>query len=247
MAPSASAFYAVPYAVAYADDGQGHRLIVEAADAVAPDDAEFAGYLRNRARDLLTNDYESGDASWVTGRLRAAERADRRLRDVRRRAVRREDVLRGQPAAARREGGRWRCARRIGGLQEIENALPYDAAQAGARGHPRRRLRRDRRLRAGARHEHRHHPAQRGVPRAPVRAHDPAARQHHAQPEHLRGVRRRLERGGGRRPSRGPRPPRATSTARCGTRSATTWASIATARGATSTRRCWTTRARSRR
>src|ERR687883_1142476 len=27
-------------------------------------------YLRNRARDLLSNDYESGDASWVTGRFK---------------------------------------------------------------------------------------------------------------------------------------------------------------------------------
>ena len=37
----------------------------------AADDAEFAGYLRNRARDLLSNDYESGDAAWVTGRSAA--------------------------------------------------------------------------------------------------------------------------------------------------------------------------------
>ena len=40
-----------------------------AADAVEADDAEFAGYLRNRGRDLLSNDYESGDAAWVTGRF----------------------------------------------------------------------------------------------------------------------------------------------------------------------------------
>ncbi len=31
---------------------------------------EFARFLRNRARDLLSNDYESGDASWVTGRFK---------------------------------------------------------------------------------------------------------------------------------------------------------------------------------
>ena len=31
------------------------------------DDEEFARYLRNRARDLLSDDYESGDAAWVTG------------------------------------------------------------------------------------------------------------------------------------------------------------------------------------
>jgi hypothetical protein len=42
----------------------------EAADAVQKDDGEFARYLRNRSRDLLSNDYESGDAAWVTGRFK---------------------------------------------------------------------------------------------------------------------------------------------------------------------------------
>jgi hypothetical protein len=63
--------YAVPYAVAYADDlMKAYGLLNEAADAVAKDDDEFARYLRNRARDLLSNDYESGDASWVTGHFK---------------------------------------------------------------------------------------------------------------------------------------------------------------------------------
>jgi hypothetical protein len=63
--------YAVPYSVAYADDlMKAHGLLNEAADAVEKDDWEFARFLRNRARDLLSNDYESGDASWVTGRFK---------------------------------------------------------------------------------------------------------------------------------------------------------------------------------
>ncbi len=63
--------YAVPYSVAYADDlMKAYGLLNEAADAVEKDDWEFARFLRNRARDLLTNDYESGDASWVTGRFK---------------------------------------------------------------------------------------------------------------------------------------------------------------------------------
>jgi hypothetical protein len=63
--------YAVPYAVAYADDlMKAYKLLNEAADALAKDDEEFARYLRNRARDLLSNDYESGDASWVTGHFK---------------------------------------------------------------------------------------------------------------------------------------------------------------------------------
>ena len=64
-------FYVVPYSVAYADDlMKAHRLLNDAADAVHKDDEEFARYLRNRARDLLSDDYESGDASWVTGHFK---------------------------------------------------------------------------------------------------------------------------------------------------------------------------------
>ncbi|HKZ80366.1 MAG TPA: zincin-like metallopeptidase domain-containing protein [Pyrinomonadaceae bacterium] len=67
----AQVFYAVPYAVAYADDLlRAYTLLNGAAAAVADVDQEFAGYLRNRARDLLSNDYESGDASWVTGHFK---------------------------------------------------------------------------------------------------------------------------------------------------------------------------------
>jgi hypothetical protein len=59
--------YAVPYSVAYADRlVRAYGLLAEAAAAVAGDDAELAGYLRNRGRDLLSDDYESGDAAWVT-------------------------------------------------------------------------------------------------------------------------------------------------------------------------------------
>jgi hypothetical protein len=67
----AAGIYAVPYSVAYADQllaAYGH--LNDAADSVQPDDEEFARYLRNRARDLLSDDYESGDASWVTGRFK---------------------------------------------------------------------------------------------------------------------------------------------------------------------------------
>lgn len=65
------AFYAVPYSVGYADRiVRAHGLLNEAADAVEKDDEEFAGYLRNRSRDLLSDDYESGDAAWVTAQFK---------------------------------------------------------------------------------------------------------------------------------------------------------------------------------
>jgi hypothetical protein len=63
--------YAVPYAVAYADELiRAHALLNQAAEALSKDDEEFARFLRNRSRDLLSNDYESGDAAWVTGRFK---------------------------------------------------------------------------------------------------------------------------------------------------------------------------------
>ncbi|HEX8652461.1 MAG TPA: hypothetical protein VF708_16725 [Pyrinomonadaceae bacterium] len=69
--PSPKILYAISYSVAYADElVRAHALLNEAADLVQKTDEEFARYLRNRSRDLLSNDYESGDASWVTGRFK---------------------------------------------------------------------------------------------------------------------------------------------------------------------------------
>ncbi len=64
------ALYAVPYALAYADElrdasGRLHR----AAGLVRTEDPDLADYLEQRARDLLSNDYEAGDAAWVSGRF----------------------------------------------------------------------------------------------------------------------------------------------------------------------------------
>ena len=71
MAPGVQGFYAVPYSVAYADElMKAYALLNEAADALERDDEEFARYLRNRARDLLSDDYESGDAAWVTSHFK---------------------------------------------------------------------------------------------------------------------------------------------------------------------------------
>jgi hypothetical protein len=61
-------FYAVPYSVAWPD-----RILAissrlwRAAERVAADDADLAAFLRQRSRDLLTDDNEAGDAAWVRG------------------------------------------------------------------------------------------------------------------------------------------------------------------------------------
>ncbi|HEX8526021.1 hypothetical protein, partial [Allosphingosinicella sp.] len=125
--PDPSHFYAAPYAVAYSDEMvSAHALLNEAADAVEGDDGEFARYLRNRARDLLTNDYESGDAAWITGRFRnlnaqigAYETYDDELAGTR--AFYSLSVL-----ATRREETE-ALRRGLQGIQAIEDALPYES------------------------------------------------------------------------------------------------------------------------
>lgn len=118
-------FYAVPYAVAWADSLiHAYGLLNEAASAVEKDDHEFARYLRNRGRDLLSNDYESGDASWVTGRFKnlnaqigSYEVYDDELFGVK--SFFAVSVLLRNP----RESDELRQA--IKGLQKLENSLPY--------------------------------------------------------------------------------------------------------------------------
>jgi hypothetical protein len=117
--------YAVPYAVAYDDEYRAiFRHLGAAADSVESADSEFARYLRNRARDFLSNDYESGDASWVTGRFRrinalvgAYETYDDALIGVK--AFPALSILQTDLAATAD------LRKRLGGLQAIEDALPY--------------------------------------------------------------------------------------------------------------------------
>ncbi|HEX8688221.1 MAG TPA: hypothetical protein VF654_17035, partial [Pyrinomonadaceae bacterium] len=123
--PDAKAFYAVPYSVAWADEMvRSHALLNEAADAVGKDDWEFARYLRNRARDLLSDDYESGDAAWVTGRFKnlnaqigSYETYDDALYGVK--TFYSLNVLSNR----REETERLRAAMK--GLQALQESLPY--------------------------------------------------------------------------------------------------------------------------
>ena len=118
-------FYAVPYAVAYADElMKVYGLLHEAAAAVRQDDEEFARYLRNRARDLLSNDYESGDAAWVTGHFRSLnaligsyETYDDELYGVKTFFAFSLLSTRQQETTALRQA--------MKGLQALEDSLPY--------------------------------------------------------------------------------------------------------------------------
>ena len=75
--------YAVPYSLAYAEElWQVYGLLLEAADEVAEETPDFASYLRLRARDLLSNDYEAGDASWISGSFGRLNAQIRKLREL---------------------------------------------------------------------------------------------------------------------------------------------------------------------
>lgn len=119
-------FYAVPYSVAYADELiTAHGLLNEAAGAVQKDDEEFARYLRNRARDLLSDDYESGDAAWVTGRFKnlnaqigSYETYDDELYGVK--------TFFAFSLLATRQKETTALRQAMKGLQALEDSLPYD-------------------------------------------------------------------------------------------------------------------------
>ncbi len=119
-------FYGVPYSVAYADElMKAYALLNEAADALQKDDEEFAGYLRNRARDLLSDDYESGDAAWVTGHFKnlnaqigSYETYDDELYGVKTFFAFSLLLTRQQETTALRQA--------MKGLQSLEDSLPYD-------------------------------------------------------------------------------------------------------------------------
>jgi hypothetical protein len=119
-------FYAIPYSLAYADElMKAYGLLNEAADILQKDDEEFAKFLRNRARDLLSNDYESGDAAWVTGRFKnlnaeigSYETYDDELYGVKTFFAFSLLSARQQETTALRQAMR--------GLQALEDSLPYE-------------------------------------------------------------------------------------------------------------------------
>ena len=120
-------YLAVPYSVAYADDifFIADRLNA-AADAIEGDDAAFARYLRLRARDLISDDYEAGDAAWVrgdfTGNLNAQigsyETYDDALYGVRT-FFSLSVLVRDRPRSAELQAA-------LADIQTVEDALPYE-------------------------------------------------------------------------------------------------------------------------
>ena len=118
--------YAVPYALAYAPQlAAARRHLERAADAVEEETPDFAAYLRNRSRDLLSGDYESGDAAWVTGQFGNLNLQFGSYETY-------DDALMGVKAfysaslLARDEARSRALAAAMTELQSIEDALPYE-------------------------------------------------------------------------------------------------------------------------
>ncbi|MBC7768673.1 MAG: NUDIX hydrolase [Phycisphaerales bacterium] len=119
-------YLAVPYSVAYADDIFFiYDRLNAAADHVESGDAAFARYLRLRARDLIADDYEGGDAAWVTGdftgnlnaQIGAYETYDDALYGVKT-FFSLSLLVRDRPRSDELQAA-------LADIQDVENALPY--------------------------------------------------------------------------------------------------------------------------
>lgn len=123
--PSREAFYAVPYSVAWPGPLlEASSRLSAAAAAIDVEDPDAGAYLRQRARDLLTDDNEGGDAAWIRGEIGridgvigAYEVYDDGLFGAKA-SFGMSVAVRDEPATALLRG-------ELAHLQEIEDALPY--------------------------------------------------------------------------------------------------------------------------
>ncbi|MEQ1855509.1 MAG: NUDIX hydrolase [Longimicrobiales bacterium] len=125
-APSRTSFYAVPYAVAYSGRlRRVQQLLLEAAEAVRDEDPDLSAYLAVRATDMLTSNYEAGDAAWVSGQfvnlnaqIGSYETYDDALFGVK--------AFYSLSLLVRDRARSDELAAALTDIQEIENSLPYD-------------------------------------------------------------------------------------------------------------------------
>ncbi|CAM3720806.1 NUDIX hydrolase [Litorimonas haliclonae] len=124
----AEEFFALPYSVAYAEDIMFiYDRLTHAAEVMEEDDIAFSRFLKLRAVDLLTDNYDGGDAAWVTGeftgnlnaQIGSYETYDDALYGVKSffsLSLLQRDIEKSEELAAS-----------IGDIQAIEDALPYTA------------------------------------------------------------------------------------------------------------------------
>jgi hypothetical protein len=122
--------YAVPYSVAWPDSIlEASNHLSRAAQAIVDENADLAAFLGLRARDLLADDHEAGDAAWIRGelgRLDAVVGAYETYDDDLYGAKGFFDVslyLRDEPATVKLRAA-------LADLPQVEAAMPYESNHA---------------------------------------------------------------------------------------------------------------------
>ncbi|MBL8542327.1 MAG: hypothetical protein JNJ63_00825 [Hyphomonadaceae bacterium] len=119
-------YLGVPYSVAYADDIFFIAERLNAAAAIEGNDAAFARYLRLRARDLISDDYEGGDAAWVTGRFSGNLNAQIGSYETYDDALYGVKTMFSLSLLVRDRARSEELQAGLADIQDVENALPYD-------------------------------------------------------------------------------------------------------------------------
>jgi hypothetical protein len=122
--------YAVPYSVAWPDSIlEASNHLSRAAQAIVDENRDLAAFLGLRARDLLADDHEAGDAAWIRGelgRLDAVVGAYETYDDDLYGAKGFFDVslyLRDEPATVKLRAA-------LADLPQVEAAMPYESNHA---------------------------------------------------------------------------------------------------------------------
>jgi hypothetical protein len=124
-----TAVYALPYSVRWAPGIMKIYALLNAASVdVATDDPDFAAYLSLRARDLVSDNYEGGDAAWVRGRFKHIN-AQIGSYEVYGDALYGVKSLFSLSILARDEEKSRELSAALGGLQTIQDSLPLGAGR----------------------------------------------------------------------------------------------------------------------
>ncbi len=121
--------YALPYSVRWAPGIMKIYALLNAASAdVATDDPDLSAYLSLRARDLVSDNYEGGDAAWVRGRFKHLN-AQIGSYEVYGDALYGVKSFFSLNILARDEEKSRELSAALGGLQAIQDSLPLGAGR----------------------------------------------------------------------------------------------------------------------
>ncbi len=124
-----TAVYALPYSVRWAPGIMKIYALLNAASTdVASDDPDLAAYLSLRARDLVSDNYEGGDAAWVRGRFKHLN-AQVGSYEVYADALYGVKSMFSLNILARDEEKSSELTAALGGLQAIQDSLPLGAGR----------------------------------------------------------------------------------------------------------------------